>query len=207
MTIANYNWFDLLILGIFLFSILGGFSRGFIREVLSFVSWIAAFVVAVMFSSRLAVIFTHTTGIQSMVSSVTTDIGVDPSQQVSWLALGISFIILFITTLFIGNLLASLVGAIFAAGIGIINRLLGAIFGFARGFLINLMLIFLLQLIPQVPEQNWWQNSTMVHQFQPAVQWLDRIIQPGLEKLKSKVGGTLEGVTSTIQDTYNKATQ
>ncbi len=197
----GFNWVDYIILGIFVISILVGLSRGLLREVISLLTWVAAFIIASLFSSQLAAAFTSSQPVQSVISSTSNAIGVNPATQVSWLSLGVSFIVIFIGVLIVG----SIINAVFSRaadvpGISLGNRLFGAVFGLGRGFLINLVLIFLVQLVPTVQQQSWWTQSKMVVAYQPAVQWLGNIIEPGLETLKSKVGGTLQDFSTTIQN-------
>ena len=52
------NWADWAILGILLVSSLISIKRGFVKEALSLVTWLVAFVVAVLFGDRLAVLLT-----------------------------------------------------------------------------------------------------------------------------------------------------
>ncbi len=50
---ATYTWVDYVIILIFSLSILAGFGRGFIKEAISLITLIAAFVVAIMFSIQI----------------------------------------------------------------------------------------------------------------------------------------------------------
>src|SRR5690349_15183716 len=94
----NFNWVDYIFIAIFFFSMLAGFGRGFVREVVSIATLIAAFVVATMFSNPLAVAFTSSPAVQNVVTQANSAIGVNTAQPVSYLALGISFGLLFAGT-------------------------------------------------------------------------------------------------------------
>lgn len=48
--IPRFNWVDYIIVGIIVFSIIIGFFRGFVREAVSLVIWISAFIIAFKFS-------------------------------------------------------------------------------------------------------------------------------------------------------------
>lgn len=197
---SNLNWVDYIILGIFFLSTLSGLAKGFVREIISLITWIAAFVVAVMFSNALATYFTSSDTVQNMVNQSTTAIGVSTAQPVSYVAIAISFALLFAGTAIIGSIIGYFINIAFQAGIlGIGNRLLGAIFGLVRGFIINLVLIFVVQLTP-FSAQPWWQQSQLVVSFQPAVAWLGGIVSPSLANLKEKFGKTLQDVNSSIQN-------
>src|ERR1041385_2992010 len=66
---SNLNWVDIVILVIFFASVLAGLIRGFVKEIISLVTWIAAFFIATMFASKLAAWFTSFPSVQSMISS------------------------------------------------------------------------------------------------------------------------------------------
>lgn len=197
----NFNVVDYVIIAIFFLSIVVGFSRGGVKEVMSVLTWLAAFLVAGMFASPVAAYFTGNPQVQSAISSASNNIGVNPSQQISWLAFGGSFIGLFILTMIVGSIISSLVSSVVSGlGIGFFNRLLGGLFGVGRGFLINLLLIFLIQLVPQAQQEPLWTQSVIVTSYQPAVQWLSELVAPGIQTIKSKVGQTLENVNSTVHE-------
>ncbi len=198
---TELNWVDDIILGIFILSMLAGLWRGFIREIILFCTWIAGLIIATQFAAPMADAFTHSSHVKSAMSSATANLSVNPEQSISWLAIGVSFVILFVITAIIGRIIAAVFSkAVDSTGLGLGNRLLGGIFGLGRGFLINLTLIFVVQLVPGVQAESWWTQASLVSQFQPAVQWLGNIVQPGMESLKSKMTHTMEDVTSVIQN-------
>ena len=55
---ATMNWADWAILAIVLISGLFSIRRGFVKEALSLVTWVAAFIVARLFTNSLAVVLT-----------------------------------------------------------------------------------------------------------------------------------------------------
>lgn len=143
------NWADWVIVAILTISSLIGLARGFFKEVLSLVIWVAAVIVANLFSDRLAHFLVH--------------IIATPSLRTMTAFLGI-----FIAVLLFGmvinygvNLLVS------ATGLSIVNRLLGMCFGFARGFfIVMILLIYLPSFIP-VKKDSWFQQSLLVPYFVP----------------------------------------
>lgn len=196
---AEMNWVDYIILAIFFFSILSGFGRGFVREVISLATWVAAVIVAIMFTNPLATYFTSSSTVQGVVSQASSAMGVSAAQPVSYVALALSFGALFGGTMLVGSLIGYFISAAFQFGaLGIGNRVLGAMFGFGRGFILNMVLIFLVQLTP-FSAQSWWQQSQMVASFQPSVQWLGNIVSPSLANLKDRFGKTVQDVSSQIQ--------
>lgn len=200
---SNFNWVDYIFLAIFFLSTLAGLARGFVKEIISLITLIAAFIVAIMFSNALATAFTSSPSVQNAMSQATTAIGVNTAQPVSYLALGISFALLFAGTVIAGAIIGSIMNIAFQTGIlGLGNRLLGAIFGLCRGFIINLVIIFLVQLTPFSSQQSW-QQSHIVASYQPAVIWLGNVVSPSLSNLKTKFGETFQNVNSQIQDMTN----
>ena len=191
---TNYNWVDYIVLGIFFISVMAGLMRGLVKEVISILTWLAAFVVSSLFATRVASSFTGSEQVQSAISSASSSIGINPSQPISVLAIGTSFVGLFVVTLIVGSIINYFVShAVEGQGISFANRLLGAIFGLGRGFLVNLVMMFLIQLTP-FEQQPWWAQSQFVQAFKPTVQWFSNIVQPGIENLKSRVGQTIQDV-------------
>src|SRR5690242_11242791 len=105
---SNLNWIDYVILAIFFLSVLAGFARGLVREIVSLVTIVAAFVIATMFSNALAESFTSAPSVQNAVTQATNTIGMNTAQPVSYLAIGVAFALLFAGTLVVG----AIVGAI-----------------------------------------------------------------------------------------------
>lgn len=200
MSASGLNFIDLIILAIFVFSALVGFGRGLIGEVISLLTLIAAFAIAIMFASPLSQVFTTSSVVQSAVTQSTSTIGMNTAQPVSYLALALSFGLLFAATCIVGAVLKTILNLAFNVGIlGIGNRILGAGFGLVRGYLINLVLIFLVQLSP-FSSEPWWQQSKFVNDYQPSVAWLGSIVSPALTNLKARVGTAVQSVGSTIQN-------
>jgi len=165
------------ILVVFFGSIVAGLMRGFMKEIIALITWIAAFAVSIAFSSRVATAFTSSSA--------------DTAQPVSMLAIGASFIALFVAVLLIGSLLNYFIASLTKGeGLGFGNRLLGGLFGLARGFLVNLILLFLVQLSP-ISQQPVFAQSQLVAAYQPVITWIDGLVEPGLEKLKADMGHTV----------------
>lgn len=203
----HFNWVDYTVLAIFLISILIGLSRGLAREIISLLTLIAAFVVAILFSNTLATVFTHSATVQNMVNQASSSVGENAVQSVSYLALGVSFIILFVGTIIVGAIIGFILNLALQTGIvGFGNRLLGGIFGFCRGFIMNLVLIFVIQLTG-LSSQSWWHESYFVNLYQPVVQWLGNLVSPSLAHLKEKFGKTFENVNSELQTLGSPSSQ
>lgn len=204
---SGLNWVDYSLLGIFFLSILFGLLRGGVREIISLLAWIAAFIIAGLFATPVAAHFTSSEQVQSTLSSASTSaLGATAANQVPLLAIGISFCVLFFSIIILGSLFGYFANrAVEGGGISIGNRLVGGLFGLARGYLIDLLIIFVVQLTP-FSQESYWGNSSLVNGFQPMVQWLGNIVQPGFESLKNQMGQSLENMTTqnSIMGVYQK---
>lgn len=191
---SGLNWVDNIILVMFLVSILAGLMRGLVREMIALLTWAAAFVISILFSSKVAAAFSGNQAVQSMANQATNTVGMNAGTSLSMLSIGASFIGLFVGTIIVGSVVNYFVSsAVEGRGISFSNRLLGGIFGLARGFLIVLLMIFLIQLSP-LSDQPYWKGSQFVHSFQPIIKVLNDMVAPGLATLKNKVGDTFKNV-------------
>ncbi len=182
---AAYNWVDYFIIGILALSVLAGFSRGFIREMLSIAVWIIAYIVATTFALPLA---------QAFAGSKLAGAGA----SVSTFSLSLSFIALFIGTLIAGGIINYFISSIVSSvGLGFINRVLGALFGLCRGFLIVLICLYITFLTPFGSDPAL-QNSQLFPRFQPFIVQLEHWIAPQYDIIKSKMSGVIAEVGNLL---------
>ena len=140
---AEFNGVDYIILAVLFFSTLIGLFRGLVREILAIFTWIGALIIAILLASRVAELFTGSDAGRSVISGTSNAIGANTTEPISLVALGLSFVCLFLLTLIIGSLISSSINRVVeGTGMGLANRLFGGVFGFLRGFLVNLMLDF-----------------------------------------------------------------
>ena len=133
---------DNLILAVIAISSAFGVWRGFIKEILSLLSWIAALLVSRVYSESLA----------GMLGSLIDN----PSVRYVT-----AFSVLFVIIIMLGTLLNHLMSKLLVVtGLKTIDRLLGAVFGVARGTVIVLVFLFVLNVF--VSESEWWQQSTLI---------------------------------------------
>ena len=112
--------FDYAVLGIIGVSILLSVMRGFLREVMALLAWVVAFWVANLFTDQLAPL---------LPAAI-------PTPELRFLA---AFVLLFLGVLLLMTVLAITVSQFLKViGVGPWDRLLGALFGFARGMIIVL---------------------------------------------------------------------
>ncbi len=152
--LAVVDWIILAILGI---STLISLLRGFVREALSLMSWAAAFFVAVAFHD-------------AMMASLT---GLVDKPYIRDIA---AYVILFGGTLIAGTLLTHLIAVMVQkTGLSGTDRLLGMIFGAARGAVVVTALVILLpKLLEGVEADEWWQQSALIPQFQMMQAWSEQ---------------------------------
>lgn len=144
------TFFDYGVLGILGISILLSILRGFIRETLSLAGWVAAFFVAKLYTLQLAPLLPQAI----------------PSESLRLLA---AFLILFLATLLIASLLAIALSEVFKRiGLGTVDRLLGALFGLARGILI-VAVIVLLGGLTTLPREPFWRDAMFSAPFEAVV--------------------------------------
>jgi membrane protein required for colicin V production len=199
---AVLNSVDYFVLFVFGLSMLAGYLRGFVKEVVSLITWVAASVLSTLFAGKLAATFSGTTSgaVQGAIGSVTGGAGPSMDAPLSALSIGASFVAIFLGSLFIGYIVGTVVtGITQGAGESLTNRFLGALFGGARGFVVVIVLMFIAELTPMGAQPAWTQ-SQFVKSFQPIVTWADKIVHPGLENLRSKAESAVQGVGTQLPD-------
>lgn len=147
------NAIDLVILVILLVSAGISFLRGFTKEVFSLVAWIVSIWVAVNYTG-LAAIF-----LEPHISNPT-------------LRIGAAFVGLFLVTLILATLLNSLLGTLVRkTGLSGTDRMVGLIFGVARGGAVVAVLVMLAGLT-EFPREPLWQESKLLVHFEKMAFWL-----------------------------------
>ena len=152
MTLLDYA--VALIIGV---SVLISVMRGMVREVIALAGWIVAFVVANLYSGTVAAWLPAAIANES-------------------LRVLVAFLILFLGALLAMGLLA--VGAsrlMKRAGLSIEDRVLGAVFGLARGVLI-VMVFVLMAGLTSFPRQSIWKDAM----FSPPLEAFAVFIRPWL---------------------------
>ncbi len=136
------NAFDLALAGVVALSALFAFARGIIREVIALATWIVGFIAAIAYAGSLAGMF--------------GSLGIAPVAKQA-----IAFGLILLIVLIAGALAArSLAGLIRAIGLGFMDRMLGLVFGVARGIIV-LVVFALIAGVTALPKQDWWQNSLL----------------------------------------------
>lgn len=133
---------DIAIAVVVLLSAVIGLMRGLVREVLSLVVWILAFLVAVGFADDLAGRFAGF---------------LEPDTA----RLAVAFVTLFVGTLIVGGLIQWALGKLIeGTGLSGTDRLLGFLFGSLRGVLVCIVAIIALR--PFLEDASWWAESRLI---------------------------------------------
>ena len=136
---------DIAITALILLSALIGLVRGLVKEVLSLVSWGVAFIVAIFFSAEVGALLPETWGSMALRQAI-------------------GFVALFIGVLIGAGILQWLIGQLVeSTGLSGTDRLLGFLFGSARGLLIALVGLVALEQIAS--EATWWQEAQLPNEI------------------------------------------
>ncbi len=142
---GNLNGLDIAILTIIGISSVMGVFRGLVKEVLSLVTWVLAFVLAIFFSAAGAEMIPQNWGGEGV-------------------RVMLAFAGIFLATLIVAGIVQMLVAQILStAGLSGIDRLLGLLFGGARGLLVCILLLMGLREIAS--DQVWWHQSILRDQL------------------------------------------
>lgn len=143
---------DYLILGIIVISATIGIWRGFVREALSLIVWVAAFWLAYAWASTLEVML--------------VDLLADQAVRII-----ICFVVLFLMVHVAGFVLSRLLSSLIRSiGLKGVDRVAGAGFGFVRGFIAVVALVLLVDMTP-LTQHEAWQQSITVPMFKDAIEW------------------------------------
>ncbi|MBI5436368.1 MAG: CvpA family protein [Nitrosomonadales bacterium] len=136
------TWFDYTVIAIVALSILLGWWRGLVYEVLALLGWVVAWVVARLFAAKAAPYIPAALGAEAARTAV-------------------AFTALFISILIVGGIVAWLLSKLVKwVGLGWLDGLLGALFGMLRGVLVVLALVLLAGLTG-LPKEPSWRNAAM----------------------------------------------
>ena len=149
--------FDYILLVLLIGSMLISLTRGLVREVISLVSWIVAFYVAIHYGDVLEPWLPH---------AISGDV----------LRVIVTFVVLFVGTRIIMMFLAKLASLVLrASGLTFMDRFLGAFFGLVKGALIALVLVLVCGMT-RIPQQPFWRNAM----FSPMAEAMVRTVMPYL---------------------------
>jgi membrane protein required for colicin V production len=133
---------DIAVLAIVGFSIALGVLRGLVREVLALVAWVAAFLLSNFLAPEAARLLPRGMG----------------SEEIRML---VSYVVVFIIVLVALSVLAVLASKLVkVVGLGASDRVVGGVFGLARGVLV-VMILVLLAGLTSLPRQSAWRDAIL----------------------------------------------
>ena len=147
------NWADWSIVTVIGLSTLLSLKRGFVKEALSLAAWVAAFFISTAFVSRMA----------GLLAGLIAN---DALRYTS------AYVILFAATLMLGALLNSLLAQLIKmTGLSGMDRLLGTVFGFARGLIVVVVVVYVARAL--APQPQVLESSLLLPQLMLVVQWAE----------------------------------
>lgn len=151
------NFADIGIIAIIGISVLVSIFRGFVREILSLVAWVAAFWVAAKFAVPASELL-------------------EPWLKMPTARIVLAFIGILIVTLLVAGVINYLIAKLLdKTGLSGTDRLLGAVFGLARGAAIVIIAVLGAGLTP-ITGEDWWAASPTLAPFETAavhvVNWM-----------------------------------
>jgi membrane protein required for colicin V production len=134
--------FDYAVLTVVSASVLVGLWRGVVSELLALAAWIVAFLVARAVATEVA----------SLLAGQIAEPG---------LRLAVAYVLIFFGVLLVVAIARMLISLLLkAAGLGLLDRLLGAGFGVLRGVLVVLAAVLVAGMTP-LPKAVWWRDAML----------------------------------------------
>lgn len=153
------SWIDVVVVVVILVSTVIGLFRGFIKESISLLTWVAAIWVAIAFAERLA---PH---LPQGLEAVNFTIG-GMDFAFGNLRIGVAFASLVVLTLIAGaGVSAGLQYLKRVSSLSLADRFLGVGFGLARGIVLVTALV-LGAGMTEFPRTPWWEQAKTVQPFQ-----------------------------------------
>lgn len=143
------TWLDYALVAVVGISAAIGIWRGFVREVFALAGWVAAIAVAMLFASEVARLIPASFA-TPLVRSVIAFAGI--------------FIVILLAVAVAGLMFTK---AVRAVGLGLADRTLGGVFGFARGALILLILALAVGLTT-VSREPFWREAKLAPPLETA---------------------------------------
>jgi membrane protein required for colicin V production len=184
--IGPLSYLDLTLLTLGLISALLAMYRGFVREMLSIVSWIVAAVAAYVAFRQAQV---------SIGPEIGKQLGL-AGNNASLVGAAAIALAAFLVVLIIVHLITSKISdLVLDSNVGMVDRLLGFAFGFVRGALIVVVLFMLAnEFVPdQVRAQPWVAQSVTLPYIQGPGNWLKGVLTQYAVPLLEKKGSDQPG--------------
>ncbi len=160
------HWLDLVIIGVISLSILTGVIRGFIKELIALCIWVLAIWLGYQYAPLLD---------PYLISWIS-------DKSIRFIA---GFIIIMVSALITGGIFNAILGILMKkSGLSGTDRMLGIVFGFARGVFIVTLGLVVLQMTSLSREEQI-KDSRLMAMFQPSVQWMSARVPSILAKMRT----------------------
>lgn len=146
----GFDWFVIVLLAV---SMMISLWRGFSREALSLAGWIIAFVAANLFASDMATL------LAGVIENLTG------RYIVAW------SLVFVVALLACGLLAKAFTRVVRASGLGLLDRVLGTVFGFLRGLVIVMVIVFVLRDLVPPRDQDVLYESMLMPSIDMALDW------------------------------------
>ena len=142
--------FDYAVLAVIAASGLLGFWRGLVSEILALAAWVVAFLASRAEAAEVA----------GWLTGQIAEPGI---------RLAVAYVLVFVGVLLVFAIARMLVSLMLkAAGLGLLDRLLGAAFGALRGILAAWMAVLVAGMTP-LPRTEWWRDAVLAPPLETAV--------------------------------------
>jgi membrane protein required for colicin V production len=156
----SWHWIDYAIVAVIGLSVITGFFRGFIKELIALCVWILAIWLAISYSSVI-------------------DPWLKPHIQDKTVRTAVAFIAILLATIIVGGLFNAILSFILRrSGLSGTDRLLGMGFGLVRGVFIVALLMVVVKMT-SLTNKEYTNQSHLYAKFDPLVDWLSGYM-PGI---------------------------
>jgi membrane protein required for colicin V production len=163
---------DYILIGTLIVSVVVGFFRGFFREAMSLVTWALAAWIAWRYSWLL----------EPALEAISS-----PALRL-WLARAAAFVLV----LLLGGLAGWLISKVVeASGLTGTDRVLGMVFGAARGVLVIGIIVLVFQVL-ELDREPWWEESLVVPPASHVADGMRAVLEIGLDRLSEAVADQTE---------------
>lgn len=157
ISLAQLGAMDWVIIVVLSLSIALSLWRGFVREAISLAGWVVAYIVANVYVDAMAALLAQA------ISNVT-------GRYV------VAFVLLFAATLIIATIVQRVAsGVVKLVGLSLFDRLLGTVFGFARGVILILVAVYLMRQLIAPQDLLWLEESQLMPHVDYLAQWAQRV--------------------------------
>ena len=161
---AQLTVVDWVIIVVLLASTLLSLWRGFAREALSLAGWVVAFILANLFVDQMA----------SLLAGFIVNI---TGRYVA------AYAIIFVGTLVVAGVVVKLTATVVkVTGLTVLDRVLGTVFGFARGIILVLVVVYVLRQLVSPADLQWLHESLLMPYVNMLAYWAQTVfsqLNPG----------------------------